>query len=75
MRCCSFPLWSPLKIGGTKALHTMLVRLLQSTKAPSPILVTELGMIMLFSLMHPSKALSPILVTELGMIMLLRQMQ
>ena len=44
------------------------VRLLQPGKAPSPILVTELGIVTEVRLLHSQKALSPILVTEFGIV-------
>ena len=37
-------------------------------KAPSPILVTELGIVTEVRLVQPLKANSPILVTELGIV-------
>ena len=37
-------------------------------KAPTPILVTELGIVTEVRPMHKKKALSPILVTELGIV-------
>ena len=41
---------------------------LQPTKAPSPILVTEFGMVIDVKPLQPAKALFPILVTEFGMV-------
>lgn len=44
-------------------------------KAPFPILVTLLGIVMLLRVSHLPKAYSPILVTLFGMIMLVRKRQ
>ena len=41
---------------------------LQSTKAPSPIVVTLFGMVTEVSALQPSKARSPISVTLFGMV-------
>ncbi len=48
----------------------MLVRLLHSKNAQSPIDVTESGMVMLVRLLHPENALSPMEMTESGMVTL-----
>ena len=50
----------------------MLVRLVQSAKAPSPMLVTPLPIVMLVRLLHLEKARSPMLVTLSGIVMLVR---
>ena len=50
----------------------MLVRLEQYEKAPSPMEVTELGMVMPVRLEHHVKAELPMEVTESGMVMLVR---
>ena len=47
-------------------------RLEQSSNARSPMVVTELGMLMLVSPEQPENASSPMEVTELGMLMLVR---
>ena len=52
-----------------------LVRPVQSWNAPSPINVTELGMVMLVSPLQPQNASSPIDVTELGISMLVRPLK
>ena len=44
------------------------MRPLQYSKAPSPILVTELGIVTEVRPLHSLKAPSPILVTELGIV-------
>ena len=53
----------------------MLVRLVHSQNATSPMLVTLLGMVMLVRLVQPENAQSPMLVTLLGMVMLVRLVQ
>ena len=50
------------------------MRLLQKAKAASPILATELGIVMEVRL-QPEKAPSPILVTELGIVTEVRLLQ
>ena len=47
-------------------LMVMLVRPVQSSNAPSPMLVTEEGMVMLVRPVQPRNASSPMLVTEEG---------
>jgi len=54
------------------ASTVMLVRLEHLYNAPSPMLVTELGMAMLVRLEQPLNASSPMLLTEFGMVMLVR---
>ena len=44
------------------------VKPLQPEKAPTPILVTELGIVIEVKPLQPEKALPPILVTELGIV-------
>ena len=44
-------------------------------KAPTPILVTESGIVTEVRLLHPQKAYSPILVTELGIMTEVRLLQ
>ena len=44
------------------------VRRLHLSKAKSPILVTELGIVTVVRPLHPEKAYPPILVTELGIV-------
>ena len=46
----------------------MDVKPLQPAKAPSPILVTELGIVTEVRPLQPKKAYSPILVTEFGIV-------
>ena len=46
----------------------IVVRLVQSEKANSPIVVTELGMLIVVRLVQPEKALFPIVVTEFPML-------
>ena len=48
----------------------MKEHILQPQKAPSPMLVTEFGMVMLCRESHKKKALYPMLVTEFGMVTL-----
>ena len=47
--------------------------MLQPSKAPSPILVTLLGIVIEVKEEQPSKALFPMLVTLLGMVMEVRE--
>ena len=54
--------------GGVVAKQVMLVRLLQYANAPSPMLVTLLGIVMLVSLLQPLKAPLPMLVTLSGIV-------
>ena len=51
------------------------VRPLQLTKALSPILVTELGIVIEVRPLHVQKAKFPILVTELGIVTEVRLLQ
>ena len=62
-------------VGGVVAKQVMLVRLLQSRNALSPILVTLLGIVMLVRLLQPMNALRPMLVTLSGIVMLVRLVQ
>ena len=48
---------------------------MQVSKAPPPILVTELGIVTEVRPRHQKKALSPILVTELGIVIDVKPMQ
>ena len=57
---------------GLSLTTEMEVRLEQSENAPSPMFVTELGMLMVVRPEQPSNASSPMTVTELGMLMLVR---
>ena len=62
-------------LGGLLPSNTTLVKLLQSAKAYSSILVTELGILILIKLRQPIKARSPMLVTELGILILVKFLQ
>ena len=53
----------------------MLVRLVQSWKASSPMPVTLLPIVMLVRLVKPAKAPTPMLVTLSGIVMLVRLVQ
>ena len=61
--------------GGVVAKHVMLVRLLQPSNAPSPMLVTLLPIVMLVRLLQIANAPYPTLVTLLGIVMLVRLLQ
>ena len=50
----------------------MFVRVIQKLNAPSPMLVTESGIIMLLRLQQPENAHLPILVTESGIVILFK---
>ena len=52
-----------------------LIRLLQSLKAPPPMLVTLSGIVMLVRLLQSLKAQVPMLVTLSGILMLVRLVQ
>ena len=65
----------PANCGGLFPLNITLVKLLQSAKARSPMLVTELGILIIVKLLQLEKADSPILVTELGMVTLFKLLQ
>ena len=60
---------------GASPQMVMLVRLVQSRKAPHPMLVTPSGILMLFRLVHPRKAEIPMLVTLSPIVMLVRLLQ
>jgi len=51
------------------------VRLVQTEKAYTPMLVTLLGIVTLISFSHQEKALKPMMVTLLGIVMLVRLVQ
>lgn len=53
----------------------MLIISVHSGKAPTPILLSDLGWVTLFNSSQPSNAFQPILVTEFGMVMLVRPLQ
>ena len=57
------------------AFQTTLVKPLQPLNAPSPISVTELGMVTLVKPLQSRNALLPIEVTELGMVTLVKPEQ
>ena len=57
------------------APNVTLVKLLQSLKAPSPMLVTTLGIVILVKLLQLLKAPSPMLVTPLGISILVKLLQ
>jgi Na+-translocating ferredoxin:NAD+ oxidoreductase RnfD subunit len=56
-------------------LTYIATRLLQPLKAPFPMLITLLGMVMLVRLVQPEKAPCPMLITLSGMVMLARLVQ
>ena len=53
----------------------MVLSALQPEKAPPPMLVTELGILMEVKELQPWKAWLPMLVTELGMLMEVKALQ
>ena len=57
------------------SLETLMEVRSQPKKALSPMLVTELGIVMEVRPVHPAKELLPMLVTELGMVMEVRLVQ
>ena len=61
--------------GGLFPLNTTLVKPLQSSKAPAPMLVTERGMVILVKRLQAAKALAPMLMTELGILTLVKLLQ
>ena len=60
---------------GLSLAAEMVARLEQPENAPSPMVVTEVGMLMAVRPVQPSNAPSPMVVTELGMLMAVRLRQ
>ena len=64
-----------LIVGGVSTLHVISFVLVQASKAPSPMLVTLLGMVIEVRLLHLKKAELPIVVTLFGMVIEVRLVQ